>query len=73
MRFLLVVMSSREASEGVVNRIVGIKNISINEPYFQGHFPIQPIMPGVLQLEAIAQVAGILRNAIAPSCTTRTW
>jgi UDP-3-O-[3-hydroxymyristoyl] N-acetylglucosamine deacetylase/3-hydroxyacyl-[acyl-carrier-protein] dehydratase len=42
------------------NRIVGIKNVSINEPYFQGHFPIQPIMPGVLQLEAIAQVAGIL-------------
>jgi UDP-3-O-[3-hydroxymyristoyl] N-acetylglucosamine deacetylase/3-hydroxyacyl-[acyl-carrier-protein] dehydratase len=42
------------------NHIVGIKNVSINEPFFQGHFPGHPIMPGVLQLEAIAQVAGIL-------------
>jgi UDP-3-O-[3-hydroxymyristoyl] N-acetylglucosamine deacetylase/3-hydroxyacyl-[acyl-carrier-protein] dehydratase len=42
------------------NRIVGVKNVTINEPYFQGHFPGHPIMPGVLQLEAIAQVAGIL-------------
>ncbi len=42
------------------NRIVGIKNVSINEPFFQGHFPGHPIMPGVLQLEAIAQVAGVL-------------
>jgi UDP-3-O-[3-hydroxymyristoyl] N-acetylglucosamine deacetylase/3-hydroxyacyl-[acyl-carrier-protein] dehydratase len=42
------------------NRIVGLKNITSNEPYFQGHFPNHPIMPGVLQLEAIAQVAGIM-------------
>ncbi len=42
------------------NQIVGVKNVSFNEPYFQGHFPGHPIMPGVLQLEAIAQVAGIL-------------
>jgi UDP-3-O-[3-hydroxymyristoyl] N-acetylglucosamine deacetylase / 3-hydroxyacyl-[acyl-carrier-protein] dehydratase len=42
------------------NRIIGIKNITLNEGYFQGHFPGHPIMPGVLQLEAIAQVAGIL-------------
>lgn len=42
------------------NRIVGLKSVSINEPFFQGHFPGHPIMPGVLQLEAIAQVAGIL-------------
>ena len=41
-------------------RIEAVKNVSINEPYFQGHFPGHPIMPGVLQLEAIAQVAGIL-------------
>jgi UDP-3-O-[3-hydroxymyristoyl] N-acetylglucosamine deacetylase/3-hydroxyacyl-[acyl-carrier-protein] dehydratase len=40
--------------------IVGVKNVSGNEPYFQGHFPNHPIMPGVLQLEAIAQVAGVL-------------
>ena len=42
------------------NHICGIKNVTANEPYFQGHFPGHPIMPGVLQLEAIAQVAGIL-------------
>jgi UDP-3-O-[3-hydroxymyristoyl] N-acetylglucosamine deacetylase/3-hydroxyacyl-[acyl-carrier-protein] dehydratase len=42
------------------NKIIAQKNVSINEPYFQGHFPGHPIMPGVLQLEAIAQVAGLL-------------
>jgi UDP-3-O-[3-hydroxymyristoyl] N-acetylglucosamine deacetylase / 3-hydroxyacyl-[acyl-carrier-protein] dehydratase len=42
------------------SHIVGIKNVTITEPFFQGHFPGHPIMPGVLQLEAIAQVAGIL-------------
>jgi len=42
------------------NKITAIKNITHNEPYFQGHFPGHPIMPGVLQLEAMAQVAGIL-------------
>ena len=41
-------------------RIVAIKNVSINEPYFQGHFPQRPLMPGVLQLEAMAQLAGML-------------
>jgi UDP-3-O-[3-hydroxymyristoyl] N-acetylglucosamine deacetylase / 3-hydroxyacyl-[acyl-carrier-protein] dehydratase len=42
------------------NKITALKNVSMNELYFQGHFPGHPIMPGVLQLEAIAQVAGIL-------------
>jgi UDP-3-O-[3-hydroxymyristoyl] N-acetylglucosamine deacetylase/3-hydroxyacyl-[acyl-carrier-protein] dehydratase len=42
------------------NTISAVKNVSANEPYFLGHFPGHPIMPGVLQLEAIAQVAGIL-------------
>jgi beta-hydroxyacyl-ACP dehydratase FabZ len=41
-------------------RIVGIKNVSINEPFFQGHFPDHPIMPGVLIIEAMAQTAGVL-------------
>ena len=39
--------------------VVGIKNVTINEPFFQGHFPDHPIMPGVLILEAMAQVGGV--------------
>jgi 3-hydroxyacyl-[acyl-carrier-protein] dehydratase len=39
---------------------VGIKNVTINEPFFTGHFPDQPIMPGVLVIEAMAQVAGVM-------------
>ncbi len=39
---------------------VGIKNVSINEPYFQGHFPVYPIMPGVLIIETMAQTAAVL-------------
>jgi len=41
-------------------KIVGIKNVTINEPFFPGHFPGHPVMPGVLIIEAMAQVAGIL-------------
>jgi len=41
-------------------KAVGVKNVSINEPYFQGHYPGEPIMPGVLILEAMAQLSGIL-------------
>ena len=44
------------------NKIVGMKSVTINEPYFQGHFPGHPVMPGVLQLEAMAQVASILMS-----------
>jgi beta-hydroxyacyl-ACP dehydratase FabZ len=42
------------------SRIVGLKNVTINEPFFQGHFPGHPIMPGVLIVEAMAQVGGML-------------
>lgn len=42
------------------NYIVGVKNVTSNEPFFQGHFPQEPVMPGVLQIEAMAQVGGIL-------------
>jgi 3-hydroxyacyl-[acyl-carrier-protein] dehydratase len=41
-------------------RIVGIKNVTVNEPFFEGHFPDFPVMPGVLVIEAMAQVAGVL-------------
>lgn len=44
------------------DKIVAIKNVSFNEGYFQGHFPSSPVMPGVLQLEAMAQVGGILTS-----------
>jgi len=55
--FLLV---DRVISLELGKRIVGMKNVSINEPFFQGHFPGRPIMPGVLIAEAMAQVGGIL-------------
>ncbi len=42
------------------NYIVGVKNVTINEPFFQGHFPQEPVMPGVLQIEAMAQTGGLL-------------
>src|SRR5579863_4251022 len=41
-------------------RVVGIKNVTVNEPYFAGHFPDYPVMPGVLVIEAMAQTAGVL-------------
>ena len=46
-----------ELEEGV--RAVGIKNVSVNEPFFQGHFPQEPVMPGVLQVEALAQLGAV--------------
>ena len=41
------------------NKVIGIKNVTYNEPFFQGHFPGHPVMPGVLIIEAMAQVAGV--------------
>lgn len=48
------------------NFIVGIKNVTINEPHFTGHFPSYPVMPGVLIIETMAQVSGILVATLAP-------
>ena len=54
------VMVDRVVEIEAGKRIVGIKNVTINEPFFEGHFPGFPIMPGVLMVEAIAQVGGLL-------------
>ncbi|KAA1184958.1 3-hydroxyacyl-ACP dehydratase FabZ [Paenibacillus sp. B2(2019)] len=51
-----------EINEG--KRAVGIKNVTINEPYFLGHFPDYPVMPGVLIVEALAQVGGIAMSNV---------
>jgi len=49
------------------DKIVALKNVTINEPFFQGHFPGKPIMPGVLIIEAMAQVGGILAYETGPA------
>jgi 3-hydroxyacyl-[acyl-carrier-protein] dehydratase len=61
--FLLV---DRIISIELDKHIVGLKNVTINEPFFGGHFPQNPIMPGVLIVEAMAQVAGILALLSTP-------
>jgi len=55
---MLMIDRVKECEPG--KRVVALKNVSANEPYFQGHFPGRPIMPGVLILEAMAQAAGVL-------------
>ena len=52
-------------------RIVGIKNVTVNEPFFRGHFPGHPVMPGVLIIEAMAQVAGVLVLSSIPDRKTK--
>jgi UDP-3-O-[3-hydroxymyristoyl] N-acetylglucosamine deacetylase/3-hydroxyacyl-[acyl-carrier-protein] dehydratase len=60
-RFPFLMVDRILAFEGE-NKIIGMKSVTINEPYFQGHFPGHPVMPGVLQLEAMAQVASVLMS-----------
>ena len=54
-------------------RLVAIKNVTMNEPFFQGHFPGYPIMPGVLVVEAMAQAGGIIMMAEIPTGTRSWW
>lgn len=57
-------------------RIVAQKNVTINEPFFQGHFPGRPVMPGVLIVEALAQAGGIMTQlglGATPSPSCSTW
>jgi 3-hydroxyacyl-[acyl-carrier-protein] dehydratase len=48
-------------------RVVGLKNVTANEPFFEGHFPGRPVMPGVLIIEAMAQVGGVLARLSVPA------
>ena len=64
--FLLIDRSHRD---GAQDRIVAIKNVTINEPFFDGHFPDFPIMPAVLMVEAIAQAGG---RSCSPSTPPKT-
>lgn len=52
-------------------KVVGLKNVTVNESFFQGHFPGKPIMPGVLIIEAMAQAGGILAYKSAPQLTAK--
>ncbi len=54
----LLVDKMKDVEPGVSG--IGVKNVTMNEPFFQGHFPENPVMPGVLQIEAMAQSAGII-------------
>ena len=58
--FLLVDRIEEVINTDEVKQVTGIKNVTINEPFFQGHFPDEPVMPGVLILEAMGQVGAIL-------------
>jgi len=58
-RYPFLLVDRVEQIEGD-NSAVGIKNVTVNEPHFQGHFPSQPVMPGVLIIEAMAQTAGVI-------------
>ena len=66
--FLLVDRVLEAAEDGT--HLVAIKNVTVNEPFFQGHFPGNPIMPGVLHIEAIAQACGLMCLSATPTAAT---
>ncbi len=68
-RFPMLLVDRIEELEA--ERVVGIKNVTINEPFFMGHFPDFPVMPGVLIIEAMAQVAGVLVLSSIPDRHTK--
>ena len=68
--FLIDIISEHEPG----SRLVGVKNVTVNEEFFQGHFPRQPLMPAVLMIEALTQAAGLLLlERTGASATTRVW
>ncbi|MBT2970586.1 MAG: 3-hydroxyacyl-[acyl-carrier-protein] dehydratase FabZ [gamma proteobacterium symbiont of Ctena orbiculata] len=54
------------------NRLLALKNVTYNEPFFNGHFPVQPVMPGVLIVEAMAQATGLLAMESNPETVNET-
>jgi 3-hydroxyacyl-[acyl-carrier-protein] dehydratase len=68
-RFPMLLVDRIEELEA--ERVVGIKNVTVNEPFFVGHFPDFPVMPGVFIIEAMAQVAGVLVLSSIPDRHTK--
>ena len=58
--------------ESTTEELVALKNVTINEPFFHGHFPTDPIMPGVLIVEAMAQAGGVLAYVLDPSVVSKS-
>ena len=63
-RYPFLLVDRIELEDGETEKVVGYKNVTINEPFFQGHFPGHPIMPGVLIIEAMAQVGGVYAKVV---------